>query len=112
MSPEDFNYFFPYTDNTVIVLIPTIFNTPRIEDNMGGDQPLCEFSEFFDKAQTTLNNYQNGIEGSLPNYYVLGCYDKNYNITFNPNCMIFNHENYKKFKSDMEKCNNTPSFNL
>ena len=101
MPDTDLDYFFPYTDHTVVVVIPKKFDAPRIEDNEGGYKPLCEFSRFFEQAQSVLPRYSEGIEGRLPSYYILGYYDKDFRFNFNPNCMLLNQDAKRDYEEDM-----------
>lgn len=103
VSEKDLDYFFPYTDHTVIVAIPKVFDAPRIEDNKGGNESLCEFSEFFENAQLFLPHYSDGLVGGvLPNYYILGYYDKEFKVIYNQDCMLFNKVKKEQFKKDVE----------
>lgn len=97
---NDLVYFFPDTECTVVVAIPKKFDAPRITDNLGGYQPLCEFSQFFEKAQEALPNYQDNIQGVLPSYYVLGYYNKDFEFVVNEKCLLIDQEGKKQFEND------------
>ena len=109
---KDLDYFFPYTNHTVIIAVPTCFKTSRIEDNKGGYEPLCGFSRFFERAQNILSNYSKDCEGLLPSYYILGYYDKNYNLIFNKKCLLLDKESEEKFKKDIKEYKNSPLYEL
>ena len=111
VSAKDLDFFFPYTDHTVALAIPKKFDAPRISDNEGGYKPLCEFSRFFEKAQELLQNYQQDVEGLLPNYYVLGYYNKEYEFILNPKCLLFDSKSKMQFERDcLEVENNIAIF--
>ena len=101
VQANDLNYFFPYTDHTVIIAIPSQFSAPRIEDNQGGYEPLCGFSRFFKKAENILPNHNRGSDGVLPNYYILGYYNKDYELTINPQCLLINEDTKNQFRKDV-----------
>lgn len=105
VEEKDLRYFFPYTTHTVVVAIPEMFETPRIADNKGGDVSLCEFSKFFKKAKWHLKGYQEegkGWGGLLPNYYVMGYYNQEFEFVVNPECFLYNEESKKKMLKDIE----------
>lgn len=102
-GPEDLDFFFPYTDHTCIVAIPGCFNTPRIRDNLGGYTCICDFSKFYKHATHYLDGYTDEkYVNVLPSMYIVGYYDKDYNLTVNPNCYLFNEENYVKLQNDID----------
>ena len=92
----DLNYFFPYTDVTVIVAIPEFFKTPRITDNKGGYEMLCEFSRFIDYVSVCERqkypNYAFDNFPRIPPEFVVGYYDKEYNFVENKSCKMFSDE--------------------
>ena len=103
VSEKDLNYFFPYTTTTVAIAIPQMFDAPRIMDNKGGYEPLCEFSSFFNKAQHHLSAYRsNSIEGLLPNYYILGFYNKDFEFVVNPECFLYDEKAKAKMLEDIK----------
>ena len=59
LDDKELNYFFPYTDVTVVIIIPSIFKSEIVRDNKGGNEPLTEFSKFSDffEFQLKVNIY-------------------------------------------------------
>ena len=104
VTERDLDFFFPYTDATVIVAVPSQFNVPRIEDNLGGNKPLCEFSKFMELATIMRDQFpgfsydKNGMGMALiPTELIVGYYDKDYNLTINEDCMLFDEDASEKF---------------
>ena len=103
VEESDLRYFFPFTTHTVVVAIPGMFETPRITDNKGGDESLCEFSKFFKKAKWHLDSYEDeNSMGLLPNYYVMGYYNQEFEFIVNPDCFLYNEESKKKMLEDIK----------
>lgn len=103
VDASDLRYFFPYTTHTVVVAIPGMFDTPRITDNKGGDESLCDFSKFFRKAKWHLDNFQDEhSRGVLPSYYVMGYYNQEFEFVVNPDCFLYNEESKKQMMEDIQ----------
>ena len=104
VTEKDLDFFFPYTDATVIVAIPSQFNAPRIDDNQGGNSPLCEFSKFMELATIMCDQFpgfsydKNGMGMALiPTELIVGYYDKDFNLTLNEDCMLYDENAGEKF---------------
>lgn len=103
VEERDLRYFFPYTTHTVVVAIPEMFETPRITDNKGGDEALCDFSRFFKKARWHLDSYEDeSAMGLLPSYYVMGYYNQEFEFFVNPECYLYNEESKKQMLEDIQ----------
>lgn len=105
VSAQDLEYFFPYTTHTVVVAIPKMFDAPRINDNKGGNEPLCEFSKFFKKASWHHQDYQdqdNRYHGNLPLCYIMGYYDQNFEFVVNPQCFLYDEKVREKMLEDIQ----------
>lgn len=101
LKPEDIDFFFPYTDVTVMVAIPASFGTERIDDNRGGNDCLCEFSKYVKYSQSPLFETDEPITWKVPPEFIIGYFDKGYNFHPNSKCKVFDIDG--KFIEDVEK---------
>ena len=103
VKPKDLDFFFPYTDTTVVICIPHPHEANRVWDNLGGYTPICGFSKMYHKAQKVLEDFKGPDSPVLPNYFVLGYYDKDYNFYENPDNLITNEDKHDRYLSQMEE---------
>ena len=100
LSPKDLDFFFPYTDVTVMVAIPASFGTERIDDNLGGNNCLCEFSRYIKYGDNPMFDTDMPITSRVPPEFIIGYYDKQYGFVPNDKCKIFSSP---EFVSGIEK---------
>ena len=109
VEAEDIDFFFPYTNVTVIVAIPEFFHTPRITDNKGGYEIMCEFSRFIDHVSTMEKkkypNYTYKDTSRIPPEFVVGYYDKDFIFVENKKCKMFSDSNtVERIKNEYNEC--------
>lgn len=114
---EDLDWFFHYTDATVIVAIPSFFKTERERESMGGQYHTSEFSVFLDCAstgmlecakkaneelgQSTESIFSDGINFRIPPELILGYYDREGQLKLNENCVMLQKDS--KFLKNVEE---------
>jgi len=102
----DLDWFFPYTDATVMVAIPSIFKVGRGLDADGGNKHTCDFSifvtlakygSFGDKVKEIFS--RNG-RLTIPPELIIGYYNKQGNLSINEKCALFykNHPFIKQLE--------------
>ena len=103
----DLDWFFPYTDTTVIVAIPSIFKIERGLDSDSGNLHTCDFSLFVSLAKDggqgkrAKEIFSNNYKMKIPQELIIGYYDKNGEIKLNENCAML-YEN-PEFLRELEE---------
>lgn len=116
-TTDDLDWFFHYTDATVIVAIPSFFETGRERESMGGQYHTSEFSVFLDCAssgvlecakeaneelgQSTESIFSHGINFKIPPELILGYYDREGQLRLNENCTMLQKDS--KFLKNIEE---------
>ena len=107
----DLDWFFPYTDATVMVAIPSMFKVERGLDADGGNLHTSDFSLFVTLAKDGLMGDSAkeifGKNGRLkiPTELIIGYYDKSGQIHLNEKCAML-YENPEFLKVVEEIFNN------
>lgn len=92
----DLDWFFPYTNSTVIVAIPAIFKIERDLDSESGNKHTCDFSLFVEMAknghlgENAKSIFSNDGKISIPPELIVGYYDKLGSFTLNEKCELLN----------------------
>ena len=103
---SDLDWFFPYTDSTVLVGIPSIFKVERDIDSESGNKHTCDFSLFIDMASNgqmgkrSKEIFNKNGHMTIPSELIIGYYDKNGVVNVNENCVFF--EKDSKFLKELE----------
>ena len=90
---EDLDWFFPYTNATVIVAIPSMWEASRGGDSKSGNEHTCQFSVFCDAVHTNpphpiFAGFGKNGRKRIPPELIVGFYDKDGNLTINPQCAL------------------------
>lgn len=88
---KDLEWFFPYTDSTVIVGIPAIWEASRGGDSRGGSEHTCQFSIFCDTVRgkthhKAFDGFSKNGNKLIPPELIIGYYDKSGKMTINESC--------------------------
>ncbi len=89
---EDLDWFFHYTDATVIVAIPSMWEASRGGDSKSGNEHTCQFSVLCDAVINPPHPIFKGFSRNgrccIPPELIVGYYDKDGNLTINPQCAL------------------------
>lgn len=105
LSASDFDYFFPYTNYTVVVAIPSQIEANRIKDNLGGNKPICEFSRLFSFSKIAKNQFPEFFYGTkirVPPNLIIGFYDKDFHFYDNP-LSQFSSEDFVRYGQSLRE---------
>ena len=103
----DLDWFFPYTDATVIVAIPSMFKVERGLDADSGNLHTCDFSLFVSLAKDggqgkrAKEIFSSDFKMKIPTELIIGYFDKNGQLKLNENCAML-YEN-PGFLAELEK---------
>ena len=94
----DLDWFFPYTDTTVMVGIPSIFEIERDLDSDSGNKHTSDFSVFISMANfgqmgtVAKSIFSSGGKQKIPSELIIGYYDKAGNICLNEKCELLKED--------------------